>query len=441
MAGARDSLDPATARQILGVEQGASEQARTAAVERLRAHVEARLEVSSDPAFREDRLAELARLDELLVSGRGNRVQPPRVRGRRWLALWAVTATATALVLGVAMLEPERQAEAGPPQPAWLSADADIADAELWVLAAASDEVVARGAADGTPVEVESGDYRLRVASEDCPDEWREPVSVASGDQREFAAELCRGEGGLVVRSNVSGDRLRIDGNDVGVTGKGEHDLRVGRHRVHVDKPGYLPWQGEVVILPDDQVTLYAELERDPKRQPERIAKAASKRQANPAPEATPAATAKVPATKSASPDGPVQTAATQPAQPTPPPSPSRRPGARDEGAPPGWRGTASVSERIEEPGSRAWSEAIKRRLLAAYDANGSGQLDRVAEVEQIPCAEWRRIENDYETQRLGVSLSTLYGFDGSEWVEGALGFAYAVRGYAYGRMKDCGLR
>jgi hypothetical protein len=39
------------------------------------------------------------------------------------------------------------------------------------------------------------------------------------------------------------------------------------------------------------------------------------------------------------------------------------------------------------------------------------------------------------------VALTRLYGFDGSDWVPGALGVHEDMRGYAFARMRECGLR
>jgi hypothetical protein len=32
------------------------------------------------------------------------------------------------------------------------------------------------------------------------------------------------------------------------------------------------------------------------------------------------------------------------------------------------------------------------------------------------------------------------YGFDGSEWIEGALGFSRSIRSAVYAKMLECGL-
>jgi hypothetical protein len=37
--------------------------------------------------------------------------------------------------------------------------------------------------------------------------------------------------------------------------------------------------------------------------------------------------------------------------------------------------------------------------------------------------------------------MTRLYGFDGSDWVEGALGIEQGLRDFTYRRMKECGLK
>jgi len=64
----------------------------------------------------------------------------------------------------------------------------------------------------------------------------------------------------------------------------------------------------------------------------------------------------------------------------------------------------------------------------------------RVEESEAIPCEIWREIERDFDEGGLGLSLSRNYGFDGSEWIDGALGFSREIRSAVHARMQECGL-
>ena len=91
--------------------------------------------------------------------------------------------------------------------------------------------------------------------------------------------------------------------------------------------------------------------------------------------------------------------------------------------------------------GSKTWHDAIKHELTTTYDQNGSGSLDTREEVLSIPCSVWLDIERQYETGRLSVDMTHMYGFDGSDAPSNTLGITYGLRGEAYQRMKDCGLK
>ena len=96
---------------------------------------------------------------------------------------------------------------------------------------------------------------------------------------------------------------------------------------------------------------------------------------------------------------------------------------------------------RTGKGGSKSWHDAVVHDLVSRYDRDRSGTLDSVAEVQSIPCETWRAIEQSYETGGLAVEMTHLYGFDGSEAPNNTLGITRKVRGYAYDRMKECGLK
>ena len=91
--------------------------------------------------------------------------------------------------------------------------------------------------------------------------------------------------------------------------------------------------------------------------------------------------------------------------------------------------------------GSKTWHDAIKHELISTYDQNGSGSLDTREEVLSIPCPVWLDIERQYETGGLSVDMTHMYGFDGTDAPANTLGITYGLRGEAYQRMKDCGLK
>ena len=98
-------------------------------------------------------------------------------------------------------------------------------------------------------------------------------------------------------------------------------------------------------------------------------------------------------------------------------------------------------SQAFTEGGSTRWHDRISARLLAQYDLDKSGQIDKLEESEAITCRVWSQIERDFDGGGLGLSMARYYGFDGSEWHPNALGFAEAHRSAVFEKMKECGLQ
>lgn len=403
---------------LLGLPETASRHDVEDAFDRLRSHVEQRLRESSDAAFREAREREIAGIEALRrawasTGPAADAPHRPRVRrARPWLIAWATLATLVAAALGGMRLirPPSAPPVDAPPPMAVVVVTADPPSAELLVTTGDDDHVLLRGPADGTPRPLDPGTHRLAVRHPDCPDDWTQTVAFAAGEQRTYAPTICQGNGRLVVRSNVSGDRVRIDGVDVGSTGAEAHALRVGAHEVRVEKEGFAPWVGTVRVERDAEITLNAEL-------------------ASAGPPA-PAGQAPRPA---AVPPAPV-------AMPRPPEAASTSPD--DAGGMLKREATGRpLPARTGRGGSKSWHDAVKQDLVSQFDRNGSRSLDTPAEVEAIPCETWRNIEQSYETGGLAVEMTHLYGFDGSEAPANTLGITTAVRGYAFERMKACGLK
>jgi len=296
---------------------------------------------------------------------------------------------------------------AGPPVIAVL---AQPAGASLRVLGVEDERAVVFGPADGTPLPVEPGRYRLDVSRDDCPDEWSREIDIAAGERLDFAPRICEGTGGLVVRSNLSGDRVQIDGLDVGTTSEQAHPVPVGDRRVVVQKSGYQSWSGTVRIRPDETTELLAEL----------------------VPLAEPVASA-----PGAVPGG---TGAEQAAAPRPPAPRGAEAGEGRLGGTVPNPDDHPTRSRTGQGGSKTWHDAIRDRLVGLYDRNSSGSLDTREEITSVPCQEWREIEASYETGGLAVPMTRLYGFDGSNAPAHTLGVTEGMRGYAYDRMKQCGL-
>lgn len=283
-----------------------------------------------------------------------------------------------------------------------------------------SDELLSKIPAEGVRLEIQQGRYDLEVTREDCPDAWTRTVEIVAGENRHFEPQLCEGEARLVVRSNVAEDRLRIDGYDYGATSSEPHVLSVGDHTIRVDKEGYAPFEGKVRLAPDEALEVRAVL--------------------------TPTA------------DGEARRGRPLPVErqaPTPPPRSDVLDGASADQAPPpldldlalpplGRPNRLLFLEdgRGSRPrgGSTTWHDAVSRLMVGRFDRDGSGRIDRVEESEAIPCEIWEEIERDFDEGGLGLSLSRNYGFDGSEWIEGALGFSREIRSAVYERMQGCGL-
>ena len=70
----------------------------------------------------------------------------------------------------------------------------------------------------------------------------------------------------LVVRSNVYGDQLWIDGEEQGSTGKTVHELKAGEHQIKVSKEGYEDYTGQLSLKAGEKQTLRVVLKPLPAR-------------------------------------------------------------------------------------------------------------------------------------------------------------------------------
>lgn len=117
--------------------------------------------------------------------------------------------------------------------------------------------------------------------------------------------------------------------------------------------------------------------------------------------------------------------------------------GAASGGAAPA--GSSPMSQRlsvIPDGGSDEWDVAVKPIMVEAYDSDGSGSIDTLAEVSAIPCEVLITLDRSIKAGRGGVSaLRTTYGFpERYHWVGYALGFNEKVRSDADARLANCGL-
>jgi len=119
-------------------------------------------------------------------------------------------------------------------------------------------------AAPGSPLRVQdlsTGRHRLRV-SRDGYESVERSVQINLNQWTREVVQLQRRPttGELVVRSNVSGDTVRIDGRDVGSTSPNPHQLEAGSYRLQVSKRGYLPFETQVSIEVGQRRTVRVQL-------------------------------------------------------------------------------------------------------------------------------------------------------------------------------------
>jgi len=303
-------------------------------------------------------------------------------------------------------------------EPARLMLVGRLPGATLRVLDADREELLVKTAAEGAIVELAPGRYALDVSREDCPDRWTRSVYFEAGATHRFEPLLCLGEGRVTIRSTVNGDRLMIDGFDVGATGAQPHTLSVGDHDIRIEKPGYAPYESRIRVGPDSDLQLRAEMITEKKRRQ-------ATHPGSPLPFETPDLTSRAQLE----------------------PEPFDLGNLRQEIAPrkPGNSRTRLLKRAgasgLPDGGSTAWHDRVSREIITRFDTDGSGLIDRLEESESISCPIWQEIEDDFNRGGLGLSMARYFGFDGSEWHQHALGFSRDMRSAAYAKMKECGLQ
>ena len=115
-----------------------------------------------------------------------------------------------------------------------------------------------------------------------------------------------------------------------------------------------------------------------------------------------------------------------------------RGPAPAEEGASEISRGIA----RIPDGGSDAWDAAVLPILVAAFDKNGSSDIDSMDEIAAIPCDVLSALDAAIKKGRGAMTaLRTTYGFAKEFlWVGGSLGFDEKIRPDADARLANCGL-
>jgi hypothetical protein len=408
-----------------------------------------RLERRVEQAPQDERLAierEIDVLTEATLHWAGHGEPEPGVSGSppAGSLSWAVRSrlimgTFIVLCLGAIALAGARLT--GDPGPPLARVDASLArliiesrpeDAQLRIRDPASEELLYKIPGAGVEIELQAGDYDVEVSREDCPDRWIRSIVLEAGETRRYEPVICEGAGELVVRSNVADDRLRIDEFDVGPTRNEPHLLGVGDHLIRVEKEGFSPFEGKVRIKPGQQQEVRAELVAQSEPSGESGGPGSL-----PFEVGVPSPPPQQVVPRGFESDFDDLQEALKPERVIPE-SIRPDPGVLSDSVLD--LALASESGRMPKGGSTTWHDAVSRRVLKRFDANGSGAIDTVAETESIPCSFWRDVEHSFDKGGLGLSMGRLYGFDGSEWHEAALGFDRSQRVTAYERMQACGL-
>ena len=244
-------------------------------------------------------------------------------------------------------------------------------NATLFVLDADRERVLAESPAQGAVLELKPGRYALEVRREDCAEQWTRSVFFESGQTYRFEPTPCSPSGKLQQASDIEAKQLVIDDQAVGDKTQVEHSLSPDEHSIPTENNGYLAYETKYVV-------------------------------------------------EAPSLDAP---AVTQP-------EPFDLGDLRDSIAPSRKRGGAtrllerSGLGRLPDGGSTAWHDRVSGEFLGRFDRDASGRIDQLEESEAIGCVYWQETEASFEQGGLGLSMARYYGFDGTEWHDGALGFS-----------------
>jgi hypothetical protein len=445
--------------RILGLRPDASKAQIDAALPRLLDRLLARLDESA--TTHPEQAAELrreianlavsrARMGSFQTSTQAPLAQPEPF-GRREFRLGGLIGAAITLCLFVAYAagyRVERQAvgeqAVRPTVPGILILDGTQPSAILRIFDADREELLLKTSAFGARVEVPPGRVALEVSREDCLDRWTRTVFFEERSTHRFEPRICLGKGELIIRSNVTGDRLRIDGIDVGSTTAAAHLLGVGDHEIRIDKAGYQSFLSTVRIRPNGKLEIRAELvpgnpDDLPRGRPLPVTKHS--------PEIAPAGSSDPQPFGLSDLDRDAEgTSHARDLFPELAESLSPRL-ASDLGRDfaidtnPFRRRRDPSRYYVAAAGSTRWHDRVSADMIARYDHDASGQIDQPAESEAISCRVWLQLEQDFDAGGLGLSMVRYFGFDGSEWHPNALGFARAHRSAGYEKMKECGLQ
>jgi hypothetical protein len=92
---------------------------------------------------------------------------------------------------------------------------------------------------------------------------------------------------------------------------------------------------------------------------------------------------------------------------------------------------------KVPAPGAGAWDDEVRSLLLIAYDADGSGAVDTLAEVSGIGCGVFVRLDGQLRAA-FPKGFAATYGVSGGEWLGESLGFGLATRTALNARVGVC---
>jgi hypothetical protein len=107
----------------------------------------------------------------------------------------------------------------------------------------------------------------------------------------------------------------------------------------------------------------------------------------------------------------------------------------------------ADIVQRISalkaKPGSDAWDEEVEKILLAAFDTDKSGEIDKEDELAAIPCEVWDTLDKAIRAGA-GKDASLIANYSitlAGNWDGDALGIDEKLRKPAVARLQVCGIQ
>lgn len=104
--------------------------------------------------------------------------------------------------------------------------------------------------------------------------------------------------------------------------------------------------------------------------------------------------------------------------------------------------GSPATVIRQSDSSSDDWDALVEQTMLAAFDSNGSGDIDSNKELKLISCDVWTAIDEGVQAAWTGSGARAIYGFaKGYGWVGSVFGFNEKLRKSADKAMAKCGLQ